>query len=66
MAIARNVAPSGLPTCRKWFAPSGCGCCVRVVFNRNSCVTAIPMLANDKDVRIQARKVRSGVEISTF
>jgi hypothetical protein len=58
--IAINVEPSGLPT---WWR-----CCVgfvglfppiRLVFRRKSWVIAMPIEAKDRDVRSQARNVRS-------
>lgn len=33
----------------------------RELFSRKSCVTAMPMLANEREVRSHARKVRSAV-----
>lgn len=72
--IPRNVAPSGLPTCLSraccstpWnmnsigafdlLASPSEPC--NDVLSLKSCVTAMPILANDSDVRSQARKVRS-------
>lgn len=56
--MPKNAAPSGLPNARNVLAcsaPSSSS----VLFNRNSCVTAIPIDAKAKDVRSQARNVRS-------
>jgi len=60
MAMAMNVAPNGLPTLRKW-PMAGCDGSIEpmFVFRRKSWVTAIPMLANERDVRSHARNVRS-------
>jgi len=55
--IAKNMAPSGFPKCRSDSArlesPSS------DVFNRKSCVIAMPMDAKAREVRSQARNVRS-------
>lgn len=65
MAMPRNVAPSGLPTWRSRIVPGGAGWgrspsrSVIVVLSRNSCVMAMPMEAKAREVRSQARKVRS-------
>ena len=63
MEMAMKVAPRGLPTWRRWWA----GVCGvegeeegREEFRRKSCVTAMPMEAKEREVRSQARKVRSG------
>jgi hypothetical protein len=63
MAIPMKVAPSGFPKCRSF----ACGDVVDAesgelandVFNRKSCVIAMPMEAKERDVRSQAKKVRS-------
>jgi hypothetical protein len=78
MLIQMNVAPSGLPRWRnRWFGEfceeEDWGvdeeeeeCCIDVL-RRKSCVMAMPMLAKEREVRSQARKVRSvvGVEVSS-
>ena len=74
IAMARKVAPSGFPTCRKREAAIGSvseddddeeeeplPSAAKEVLRRKSCVTATPMEAKDRDVRSQARKVRSGL-----
>lgn len=66
MEMAMKVAPSGLPRWRR------CLCAEseddddeegelerRLVFRRKSCVIAMPMEAKERDVRSQARNVRS-------
>lgn len=62
-AIPKNVAPSGFPNCRSLAAFEGCGFMPsrsdRVALSRKSWVMAIPMEAKAKEVRSQARKVRS-------
>lgn len=62
-AIPRNVAPSGFPNCRSLVALEGCGFMPSrsdsVAFSRKSWVIAIPIEAKAKEVRSQARKVRS-------
>ena len=71
MEMAMKVAPSGLPMWRR----RACGELMSagsedamVVFSRKSCVIAMPMLANESEVRSQARKVRSagGWEVSEY
>lgn len=71
--IPMNVAPSGLPRCRRCFCAAeeaDTSTLVgesdleddgerRLVFSRKSWVMAMPMDANERDVRSQARKVRS-------
>lgn len=69
MAMPMNVAPSGLPTCRRWYEfPGSLGSrpSLReiVVLSRNSWVIAIPIEANAKDVRSHARNVRSARQVS--
>lgn len=63
IAIPKNVAPRGFPICRSLVAFVGCGFMPSrsdsVAFSRNSWVIAIPMEAKAKEVRSQARKVRS-------
>lgn len=64
LQMPRNVAPSGLPSCLRCAAGSGAeGSSPFPVDNEvlslNSCVTAMPMLANDSDVRSHARNVLS-------
>ena len=63
--IAINVAPSGFPTWRRREAEEegedgleGLG--ARVVLRRKSWVIAMPIEAKEREVRSQARKVRSG------
>jgi len=59
IAMARKVAPKGLPTWLKRLE-RGLGSGVDIlVFRRNSWVIAIPILAKERAVRSQARKVRS-------
>lgn len=64
LQMAKNVAPSGFPTARSFFVAakettaSGFDEAMEV-FSRKSCVTAMPMLAKDREVRSQARKVLS-------
>lgn len=62
-AIPKKVAPSGFPNCRSLVAFVGCGFMPsrsdNVAFSRKSWVIAIPMEAKAKEVRSQARKVRS-------
>lgn len=64
MEMAMKVAPSGLPTWRSRtcgeLTSAGSEVAI-VVFRRKSCVTAMPMLAKEREVRSQARKVRSAV-----
>jgi hypothetical protein len=62
MLIPKNVAPSGFPSRRKvirLLLPESLPGSASEVLSRNSCVTAMPMDANARDVRSQARKVRS-------
>ena len=70
MLMARNVAPSGLPMCRNFetrpsSGPSVLSASVREVLSRNSCVIAMPIDANARDVRSHARNVRSKREART-
>lgn len=64
IAIPRKVAPSGFPTCLRWYILPGFDG-VRpslseiVVFSLNSCVMAMPIDAKAREVRSQARNVRS-------
>lgn len=62
-AIPKNVAPSGFPIWRSLVAFVGCGFMPsrsdNVAFSRNSWVIAIPIEAKAREVRSQARKVRS-------
>jgi hypothetical protein len=69
MLIPRNVAPRGLPrwrslACGEASEGRGDEGLLREedndVFRRKSCVIAMPMLAKEREVRSQARKVRSG------
>jgi len=68
IAIPINVAPSGFPKCRNF----ACGEVVEDesgefaidVFSRKSCVIAMPIEAKERDVRSQARKVRSMYHVS--
>jgi hypothetical protein len=59
MEMPMNVAPRGLPRWRilacglSFWSPD------KEVFRRKSCVIAMPMLAKEREVRSQARKVRS-------
>ena len=64
MAMARKVDPSGLPTPRNRSTPSSRGGATweTVVLSRKSCVTAMPIDAKARDVRNQARNVRSAQE----
>lgn len=58
--IARKVAPRGLPICRRcWYGSASEPPAAEVVLRRKSCVIAMPMEAKARDVRSQARKVRS-------
>ncbi len=61
--IPRKVAPSGFPNCRSLVVPVGCGLRPSrseiVAFRRKSWVMAMPIEAKAKEVRSQARKVRS-------
>ncbi len=60
MLMPRNAAPRGFPRCRSVLLPGWlCSLSARLVFNLNSCVTAIPIDANASEVRSQARNVRS-------
>lgn len=65
MPIAKNVAPRGLPTWRSfWVGELPLGELgglweEKFVLRRKSCVTAIPIEAKEREVRSQARKVRS-------
>lgn len=59
MPIARKVAPSGFPTCRSFICGVLGSLLERVVLRRKSWVTAMPMEAKEREVRSQARKVRS-------
>lgn len=64
IAIPKNVAPKGLPSCRRRCVVADCSG-VRpsrseiVAFSRKSWVIAIPIDANARDVRSHARNVRS-------
>src|SRR5579862_2259494 len=61
-AMARKVAPRGLPSCLRCRAPEVGGVSpARVVLRRKSWVMAMPIDANAREVRSQARKVRSTV-----
>lgn len=65
--MAKNVAPSGFPTARSFFVAANDTTAsglleAMVVLRRKSWVTAMPMLAKDRDVRSQARKVLSVVD----
>lgn len=62
--IPRKAAPSGLPKLRKCIAEAeGSGSVPdgveMVVLRRKSCVIAMPMDANAREVRSHARNVRS-------
>jgi hypothetical protein len=62
MLIPKNVAPSGFPSCRRCTygsSPEPLGLFDIVVFRRKSCVTAIPIEANAREVRSHAKNVRS-------
>ena len=71
MLIAMKVAPRGLPRWRRREEREAMDSAAvaalmvvslseaRFVFRRKSCVIAMPMDANESDVRSQARKVRS-------
>ena len=65
IAIPRNVAPNGFPSCWIWYTWSSGGedgTSLRwemEVLRRKSCVMAMPMPAKEREVRSQARKVRS-------
>lgn len=58
-----KVAPRGFPSCRSLACGDAgdwkSGAFDSEVFRRNSWVMAMPMLANESDVRSQARNVRS-------
>lgn len=58
MDTPMKVAPSGLPTWRRCTSDGLAGV-ERDVLSRKSCVTAMPMLAKESEVRSQARNVRS-------
>jgi hypothetical protein len=63
-AMPMKVAPSGLPTWRSLVRGDserllGFVDLAMVVLRRKSCVMAMPMLAKEREVRSQARKVRS-------
>lgn len=61
MLTATKVAPSGLPTAFNLLAETSLGSFdAIVVLRRKSCVTAMPIDANEREVRSHARKVRSG------
>ena len=65
MAIPKNVAPSGLPTWRRRYVLSGFAGTrpsrsLMVVLRRKSWVIATPIEAKAREVRSQARNVRSG------
>lgn len=82
METAMKVAPRGLPTWRRRVLESDGegdegldglaeeGLEAIEVLRRKSCVTAMPMLAKEREVRSQARKVRSGLSqkivVSTY
>jgi hypothetical protein len=67
--IPKKAAPSGLPRLRKCIAeavgsgvvPAGAE---MVVLRRKSCVIAMPIDANAREVRSHARKVRSVCELA--
>jgi hypothetical protein len=60
MEMAMKVAPSGLPTCSRWLRAGSSGSAsAMLVLRRKSCVMAMPMLAKEREVRSQARNVRS-------
>lgn len=55
-----KVAPSGLPTLRSWLRAGWLGSTFPIdVLRRKSWVMAMPIEANDNEVRSHARKVRS-------
>ena len=58
-AMPKNAAPNGLPTRRSFACSDICSLFSRDVLRRKSCVTAMPMLAKEREVRSQARYVRS-------
>ena len=58
-AMPRNVAPNGLPMRRSFTCSDMCSLFSRDVLRRKSCVTAMPMLAKEREVRSQAKYVRS-------
>jgi hypothetical protein len=69
--MPRNVAPRGLPMARSRDVPAlpmdGVVpelLSVMVVLSRKSCVIAMPMEAKERDVRSQARNVRSTRAVS--
>jgi hypothetical protein len=69
--IPRKAAPSGLPKLRKCIAEAeGSGSLpdgvVMVVLRRKSCVIAMPMDANARDVRSHARNVRSVCKLANI
>ena len=64
MLMPRNVAPRGFPMWRSFrkcasSVVSWVSVSAREVFNRNSCVMAMPIDAKARDVRSHARNVRS-------
>lgn len=68
----RKVTPNGLPSCRSFSLSMLLTAVVAFdlssfaidVFSLKSCVTAMPIDANESDVRNHARNVRSAVVIS--
>lgn len=65
MLMPKNIPPSGFPKWRKVCALElleALSASEREVLSRKSCVIATPMEAKDKDVRNQARNVRSATE----
>jgi hypothetical protein len=63
MLTPKKAVPSGLP---RWRRVSACLLSsASDVLRRNSCVIAIPIEAKAKDVRSQARKVRSKSQPTT-
>ena len=59
MEMPRKVAPRGLPSCFIWAAGALAPSPLMEVLRRKSWVTAMPMAAKAREVRSQARKVRS-------
>ena len=55
------MAPKGLPTWRSFSWGEEGEVSLMVVLRRKSWVTAMPMEAKEREVRSQARKVRSGL-----
>ena len=60
------MAPKGLPTCLSFSWGEEGEASLMVVLRRKSWVTAMPMEAKEREVRSQARKVRSVLVLASI